>query len=145
LTISEYKSLVVDNKVSVVGRLCQQLLTEARENNFTEEEIFAIHLALVEALVNAVKHGNRLDPHKKVKVKYSITPGKFDISITDDGNGFNPVTVPDPRENENLYKLCGRGMLLMRSYMDVVEYNEKGNSVHMLKYKAGTKEMPNKK
>ena len=55
--------------------------------------------------------------------------------MTDQGNGFDPETVPDPRRGENLYKKEGRGLLLMQSYMDIVEYNERGNHVHMVRYK----------
>ena len=75
-----------------------------------------------------------MDPNKRVHVKYLITPEKFDISIKDDGGGFDPDTVPDPRSEENLYKSSGRGLLLMQSYMDLVQYNKSGNCVHMVKY-----------
>jgi len=76
---------------------------------------------------------------KSVSVEYLITPDKFDIRICDEGPGFAPEAVPDPRRRENLYKSSGRGLLLMRSYMDVVEHNNPGNCVHMIKYKSGTR------
>jgi len=132
-----YKSVVVAGGISALEDICRRLLAEAAENDFDAEEIFAIHLALEEAFLNAVKHGNKENTNKEVKIEYLITPGKFDVSIADDGNGFAPDAVPDPRCEENLYKPSGRGMLLMRSFMDVVEYNEVGNCVHMVKYKAG--------
>ena len=60
---------------------------------------------------------------------------KVEIDIMDQGEGFNPETVPDPRLGQNLYKTAGRGLLLISSYMDVVEFNEQGNRVHMVRYK----------
>lgn len=63
---------------------------------FGEREVFGIKLALEEALVNAIKHGNKLDPTKKVHVQYSVSPDRFDIRIADEGAGFNPCDIPDP-------------------------------------------------
>ncbi len=133
------KSVDLANESSILERLCQDLLKEAAGCGFDHEDIFSIHLALEEAFLNAVKHGNKMDPNKKIHVEYLIAPGKFDISIRDDGSGFNPAVVPDPREGQNLYKSSGRGLLLMQSYMDKVEYNKTGNCVHMVKFSRNTK------
>jgi serine/threonine-protein kinase RsbW len=92
-------------------------------------------LALEESLFNAARHGNKLDPEKTVTVDFLINSEKIDLTVTDQGDGFDPEELPDPRKHENLYKYGGRGVLLMRSYMDVVEFNEKGNQVHMVKYR----------
>src|SRR5262245_35982013 len=81
---------------------------------FTEREIFGIKLALEEALVNASKHGNRMDRKKKVHIKYSVTPDRFDIRIADEGPGFDPDEVPDPTAPECLERPCGRGLLLIK-------------------------------
>jgi serine/threonine-protein kinase RsbW len=133
-----HNSIVLANQISELEHLCQKLLTQARENGFSDEEIFAIHRAIEEAFLNAVKHGNKMDVNKKVKVDYLINKDKFDISVEDDGSGFRPSEVPDPRNGENLYKSSGRGLLLMQSYMDSVRYNEQGNCVHMVKYRQKT-------
>lgn len=117
-------------------RLCEELLETARRHGFGEEDLFAIHLALEEAFVNAVQHGNRSDPRKKVVVRCAVSPEKFDITITDEGQGFKPDELPDPRCPENLCKCCGRGVLLIRAYMDEVEYNKQGNEVRMVKYRS---------
>jgi len=130
-----HKSVVIKSSQSAVERLCSQLLEAAVANNFDGDDIFAIHLALEEALLNAIQHGNKEDVVRQITVEYLITPAKFDISIADEGAGFDPDAVPDPRCEENLRKCCGRGLLLMRSYMDAVEYNETGNCVHMVKHK----------
>ena len=134
------KDVVVDSTVSAVEDMCRKLLTEAEANGFGSDDIFAIHLAIEEALTNAVRHGNQQNPDKKINIKYSVTAEKFEISVSDSGNGFTPDSLPDPRCGENLYKCGGRGVLLMRAYMDVVEYSEIGNSVHMIKYKGKVKD-----
>lgn len=103
-------------------------------SRFTETEIFAIKLALEEALVNAIKHGNQMDRTKKVHVAYRVTPDRFDIRIVDEGPGFDPEDVPDPTAPENLERPCGRGLLLMRHYMNHIEYLRPGNCVVMSKW-----------
>jgi serine/threonine-protein kinase RsbW len=118
-----------------ITEVCEWILPKLKAYNFSQEDIFAIHLALEEALINAVKHGNKMDPNKEVKIDYLVSSDKVEISMTDQGNGFNPEAVPDPRLGENLYKNEGRGLLLMQSYMDVVEYNKLGNRVRMVRYK----------
>ena len=130
-----HRSVVVNSEQSAVNRLCQRLLCEVEDSGFSQDELFGIHLALEEAFINAIKHGNSQNPRKQVTIEYTIMPEKFEISITDEGNGFNPGSVPDPRCDGNLYKNSGRGLLLMRSYMNVVQYNQAGNCVHMIKYK----------
>lgn len=119
---------------SIVG-VCSELLSELKANAFSEEDIFAVHLAVQEAFLNAIKHGNGMDVSKKVKIDYSVGTDRVEISMRDEGKGFDPERVPDPRLGENLYKIEGRGLLLMRSYMDEVRFNRHGNCVHMVRYK----------
>ena len=128
-------SIVVESKSSAVVDVCKQILTRLEENHFDKDDIFAVHLTLEEAFLNAVKHGNKMDPSKKVKVDYAVDEDKIEISITDEGNGFQPDAVADPRFGPGLYQPGGRGLLLMNSYMDTVRYNEQGNSVYMVRYK----------
>jgi serine/threonine-protein kinase RsbW len=132
------KSWVLPSTVPAVGEICRQLLEQIRRLAFEERDAFAIHLALEEALTNAVHHGNHNDPEKTVAIDCVISPEKFDISITDQGSGFDPESLPDPRHGENLYKTEGRGVLLIRAYMDVVEYNTMGNCLHLIKYRGKT-------
>jgi serine/threonine-protein kinase RsbW len=116
------------------ARRVQDLIEEALQaSSYTEHDIFAIKLALEEALVNAIKHGNQMDPEKRVFVVYNVTTERFDIRITDEGPGFNPEDVPDPTAIENLERPCGRGLLLMRGFMTEVEYHGRGNVVSMAK------------
>jgi serine/threonine-protein kinase RsbW len=128
-------SIVVESKSSAVVGVCNQILSRLEEHNFDKDDIFAVHLTFEEAFLNAVKHGNKMDPTKKVKIDYTVDDEKVEISITDEGNGFEPDSVADPRFGPGLYQPGGRGLLLMNSYMDTVKYNERGNSVYMVRYK----------
>jgi serine/threonine-protein kinase RsbW len=108
----------------------EQLLQERQAH---EKDIFGIRLALEEALVNAIKHGNQMDRTKNVVVTYSIGADRFDIAIRDEGPGFDPEDVPDPTAVENLERPSGRGLMLMRYYMTEVNYSGRGNVVTMSK------------
>jgi serine/threonine-protein kinase RsbW len=101
--------------------------------DFHEHDIFAIKLALEEALVNAIKHGNQMDRGKRVHVSYRVRPDRFEVRIADEGPGFDPGDVPDPTAPENLERPCGRGLLLMRHYMTEVDYADGGRAVKMAK------------
>ena len=106
---------------------------------YTDHEIFAVKLALEEALVNAIKHGNNMDRSKKVRVAYCVSTERFDVLIADEGPGFDPQEVPDPTAIENLERPCGRGLMLMRYYMSEVVFSPSGNTVSMSKIRNGTK------
>lgn len=136
--------LELANTMQAAERLSGELLEKARRQGFDEADLFAIHLALEEAFVNAVQHGNQSDPRKKIFVRYSVTSDRFDVTIADQGPGFNPQTLPDPRDPENLCKSSGRGVLLIRAYMDQVEYNPKGNQVRMIKFKGSRGPRPDR-
>ncbi len=128
-------SIVVKSRPFAIVGVCEQILSKLEANGFDNDDIFAVHLALEEAFLNAVKHGNKMDPTKKVKIDYSVGLDKIEISLTDEGDGFEPASVADPRYGEGLYKPGGRGLLLMNSYMDMVKFNKKGNSLYMARYK----------
>lgn len=121
------------------ARLLQEQIEAAlHATSYTEHDIFAIKLAVEEALVNAIKHGNQLDPDKTVVVNYQVTCDRFEITITDEGPGFNPEDVPDPTAIENIERPCGRGLLLIRGFMTDVQYVGRGNVVTMSKVRNGT-------
>jgi serine/threonine-protein kinase RsbW len=128
-------SVVVDSKPSALEPPCRRILAALAANGFSQDDIFAVHLALEEAFLNAVKHGNKMDPAKKVQLGFQVDQEKVEIDVTDEGQGFNPRDIPDPRIGANLYRPEGRGLLLIRAYMHVVEYNERGNSLRMVRYK----------
>ena len=98
-----------------------------------EDVLFAVRLALEEAVVNAIRHGNKSDPNKRICVSYLVEDARIVISVEDEGSGFDLDSVPDPTAEENLEADHGRGILLMRVYMDEVVYNERGNRVTLTK------------
>lgn len=106
---------------------------EIDKARFDDDSQFAIKLALEETLINAIKHGNKLDQTKHVHVEWKITPQIAEITIEDEGPGFDRDTVPNPTEEDNLEKLTGRGLLLIESYMDSVEYSKGGRRVKLVK------------
>jgi serine/threonine-protein kinase RsbW len=116
-----------------------------KARRFAQKDIFGIRLALEEALVNAIKHGNRLDPQKRVRVTYRVTTRRFEIAIADEGPGFQPERVADPLAPENLEVPGGRGLLLMRAYMTEVEFHPPGNRVTMAKVRVPAKAASNGK
>lgn len=97
--------------------------------SFSAHDAFGIRLALDEAIVNAIKHGNGFSPDKTVRVKCLIEDQLLQVEIEDQGPGFCLEDVPDPTEEENLERPCGRGIMLMRSFMSHVEYSPTGNRV----------------
>ena len=110
------------------------VLDEVARRGYTESCTFAIRLALEEALNNAINHGNRRDPASKVSIAYDVNDRFVALTVGDEGAGFNPSSVPDPTVDENLEKPCGRGIMLMRAYMDEVRFSDKGTQVHMIKH-----------
>ncbi len=93
---------------------------------------FAIRLAVEEAIVNAFRHGNQLDPSKVVRFRASIDAREVVLEVEDQGPGFDPAAIPDPTEDENLEIPSGRGVMLIRAYMSEVEYLPPGNRVRMV-------------
>jgi serine/threonine-protein kinase RsbW len=125
--------LTIPSDLAEARRVQERIEGDLHAAAYTEHEVFSIKLALEEALVNAIKHGNQMDPDKRVFVAYNVTAERFDIRITDEGAGFNPADVPDPTDPDNLERPCGRGLLLMRGFMTEVEYHGRGNVVSMAK------------
>jgi serine/threonine-protein kinase RsbW len=98
---------------------------------YPDKDTFGVRLALEEALVNAIKHGHKGDRTKEVHLRYQLSTERFLVEIEDQGPGFRLEDVPDPVAPENLERSCGRGLLLMRSYMTWVRFNRTGNRVTM--------------
>jgi serine/threonine-protein kinase RsbW len=107
------------------------ILAELASLGYEEQEIFGIRLALEEAMVNAIKHGHGGDASKEAVLRYEATPSRLLAEVEDQGPGFDPAAVPDPRTPENLERPGGRGLLLMRHFMSWVRYNAAGNKVSM--------------
>lgn len=126
-------SCIILSEPAEARRLQEEVEQLLRARRVHDHDIFSIRLALEEALVNAIKHGNQMDRTKKVQVSYQLQPDGFEVHIVDEGDGFDPADVPDPTAIENLERPCGRGLMLMRYYMTEVAFNDRGNSVRMRK------------
>ena len=113
-----------------------KIIASLRERGYPQQDLFAVRLAINEALVNAIEHGNRSDPNKKVSIACRIDRERAEITVTDQGAGFEPRSVPDCTADENLCKTCGRGIAMMRGFMDTVEFEGKGNTVRLVKFRS---------
>ncbi len=104
--------------------LVQAVLDEAlKPLEVDEESSYWLDIALREALTNAIKHGNALDPEKKVEVALKVGADEIEITVEDEGSGFDPAAVEDPLAPDNLLKTEGRGICYMREFMDKIEYD----------------------
>jgi len=90
---------------------------------FDEDSAHYMSVAVRESVVNAIKHGNRQNEKKRVKVSFVIHPRALEVAVLDEGPGFDPGRIPDPVADENLLKTDGRGIFFMRSFMDEVDYS----------------------
>ena len=115
----------------VIDRLVDQMTA----GGFAEKDLFSMRLAVEEAVVNAIKHGNAGDPAKSVQVNFQVSPSQVLVDVEDQGPGFDPDAVPDPLAPENLERPSGRGLFLIRYYMTWVRFNERGNRLTMCKEK----------
>jgi serine/threonine-protein kinase RsbW len=100
--------------------------------SYGEHALFAIRLALEEAVMNAIRHGNLSDPAKTVEARWSVTADSAVFHIIDQGEGFDPSAVPDPTLDENLEIPSGRGLMLIRAYMSEVRHHGLGNHLEMV-------------
>ncbi|QDU31049.1 Serine-protein kinase RsbW [Anatilimnocola aggregata] len=109
------------------------VLAQLDEAGWPSKDVYGIHLALEEALVNAIRHGNRSDPLKEVDLRCYLTDNRLRVEIKDEGPGFDPSKLPDPTSDEYLDRPNGRGVLLIRTFMSRVNYLGRGNVVVMEK------------
>jgi len=103
---------------------------------FDEDEQQRIEMAVHESMINAIWHGNKNDSSKSVWLQFKIHRDRLEIHIRDQGNGFNPNHIPNPLENQNLLNVSGRGIFLIRAFMDefkVENLNGAGTEVTMVK------------
>jgi serine/threonine-protein kinase RsbW len=114
----ETRTRILNSTKESVNRAETEALEVARRGGFPEAIVERIALAVHEIMINAIVHGNGCDPHKKVVVNMSRTPGKLKIVIADEGEGFNPDDLPNPLSAEGLQKGSGRGVYLARAFMD---------------------------
>lgn len=124
------------SRIDAVEEAAQAVADFLTRAGVGEDVAFGIDMAVREAVTNAVLHGNKLDPAKFVDISLKNRPGAFEITVHDQGTGFNADEIPDPTEAENLMKTSGRGIFFMRNLMDEVEWSpdpQGGTTVRMMK------------
>lgn len=116
--------------------LIEEVLAELARQGWEGRDLFGIEMALEESLTNAIRHGNRYDESKSVRVECKVSPQRFWLCVHDEGPGFCPQDVPDCTSEEHLQCPGGRGLALIRAFMTRVEYNDCGNCVTMEKVRS---------
>ena len=119
--------------VSLMNGVLQYLIERVAQLGVIKPERSNLYVALDEAFVNAVKHGNKNNPSKLVRITAELSAKEARFTVEDEGEGFNVQEIPDPCDPENLFKASGRGVLLIYNIMDEVQYNERGNRLTMVK------------
>ena len=133
--IQEWEEIIPSD--TAAGQSVQERIIQILEAlSYDERDVFGVRLAIEEALVNAIKHGNQMDPSKTVRITCQVAADKVRIEIEDQGPGFQIEDVPDPTADENLERPCGRGIMLMRAFMSSIAYNESGNCVILEKHRS---------
>jgi serine/threonine-protein kinase RsbW len=128
----------LDSALESVDRAEEEVVRFAEGAGFGEEDLQKVGMAVRESMVNAVLHGNQYDPAKKAGLRVEIQNGGLVITITDEGAGFDLDQVPDPLANENLLRHSGRGLFLIRAFMDELTVRRlvpRGTEVRMVKFK----------
>lgn len=115
------------------SKVIELLLDHLAATKWPNKDSFGIHMAMEEAIMNAICHGNKRCSDKSVHIVIELDEHTFYAKITDQGRGFRLEDVPDPTEDENLEKTSGRGVMLIQHFVDEVKYNEVGNSVELKK------------
>lgn len=131
--VREKVDFELPSDVSLMNGVLQYLIERVARLGVIKPERSNLYVALDEAFVNAVKHGNKNNPSKLVRITAELSAKECRFTIEDEGEGFNVQEIPDPCNPENLFKSSGRGVLLIYNIMDEVKYNERGNQLTMVK------------
>lgn len=134
----EMVEMAVSNDLRSVKGPEDFIIQELEKATYTKDTIFAVKLALEEALTNAVKHGNANNPNKQVTIAAHIDTKLVLIMVRDEGPGFQLHEVPDCTAEENLERPSGRGIMLMHAYMTQVWFNDAGNEVWLMRLNAAS-------
>jgi len=128
--------LVLPSHIEAVADAAAAVTDFIRNCGVSEELSFGIEMAVRESVTNAMVHVNQEDESKSVEVIFNCHDNELEIEVRDQGEGFDPASVPDPTNAENLLKTSGRGIFLMRTFMDEIEWRnrpEGGTAVRMTK------------
>lgn len=126
-----YKRLKIESRMSNL-RIIENAIDEVTGAiGIKQDDYGKIMVASLEAVNNAITHGNKANPQKLVDVEIEFDNDEIRITVSDEGEGFKPDKIPDPTLPENIEELSGRGVFLMTKLADSIKFNEKGNSVTM--------------
>ncbi len=128
-------SYTLESSLDSVNKAEEEATKIATRSGFDEDEVGRISMAVREATVNAVLHGNHYDTNKRVSLSFENTGNELIITVQDQGPGLNPVAVADPLAPENLLKQSGRGIFLIRAFMDDVQFRnlDPGTEIKLIK------------
>ena len=124
---------VISSDLKEVRQLQEVIEKQLEQHHYDDKDIFGVRLALEEAIVNAIKHGNQMDRGKKVEVRFRLLADRFEVGVTDEGPGYDPQDIPNPLGDEYLERPSGRGLFLMQHYMTEVVVHPPGNRLTMCK------------
>lgn len=119
--------------ISLMHVVLEYLMKRVEKLGVVKAEQSNLFVALDEAFVNAIKHGNKYDAHKMVRIAAEVSRAEARFTIEDEGEGFDVNSIPDPLDPQNLFKASGRGVLFIYNIMDEVKYNDRGNRLTMVK------------
>lgn len=119
--------------ISLMHVVLDYLMKRVEKLGVIEAEQSNLFVALDEAFVNAVKHGNKFDARKLIRITAEVSSEEAKFTIEDEGEGFDVKNIPDPLDPANLFKTSGRGVLFIYNIMDEVKYNDRGNRLTMVK------------
>lgn len=136
--ITERIEAVIPSQLQYVDPVVSYLTDHLIRFGYAEADA-TVRIALHEAITNAIRHGNGMDPHKRVTIEVRLDQHQAIFTITDEGPGFDPSSLSDPTEEENLLRDGGRGLFLIRHLMDEVRYNQRGNQVTLIKKFTGVR------
>jgi serine/threonine-protein kinase RsbW len=131
--IRENIEFELPSALSLMHIVLEYLLKRVEKLGVCKPEQNNLFVALDEAFVNAIKHGNKYDPEKLVRITADVSAAEARFTIEDEGEGFDVSNIPDPLDPENLFKTSGRGVLFIHNIMDEVTYNSRGNRLTMIK------------
>jgi serine/threonine-protein kinase RsbW len=129
--------ITIPSDLVAARRVQEELLDRLGRNAWSQRDVYAVRLAMEEALVNAVVHGNQRDPAKQVHLRLQLGDALLRVQIRDEGPGFDPEALPDPTDPDHIECPSGRGVMLIRHFMSRVAFSDGGRTITMERRRDG--------
>lgn len=133
------RNYVIEGVLEKAYQIEREIIEDLEIQGYDDNALFSIRLAMDEALINALKHGNHNDSTKTLKISYDADDKRVMISVEDEGNGFDHRNILDPTRGESLRRTHGRGIFLVRQFMHEISFNEKGNRISFAYHREPTR------